>query len=667
MAELTLGIVTPAPRHSRHGNRVSALRWAGLLRSLGHRPFVVSGPTDRPCDLLFAVHATKSAAAIAHYRARAPRGPLVVLLAGTDLAEVTGAAAPALAAADRILVLQPHARDALPPELRAKSRVVRQSATAPPPAARRPIVAAAPDAAAFDVVVLAHLRAVKDPFRAALAARLLPPTSHLRILHAGAALDAGTAERAAAEARSNPRWRWLGELRHGESRALLAGARLLLLTSLSEGGANVVSEALAAGVPIVSSRIEGSTGILGASYPGYFTPGDEQDLAALLLRCEREPAFLAALGAWCRRLAPLADPALERAALADLLEELLPGRGHPRRGPAPRVTFLGAEPEPPFVRLADDVRSGLLAAQKRLPCCWFYDEEGSRLFEEICATPEYYVTRAEDELLKTHAPAIVTSLPPATTVVELGSGSAAKTRRILDALAATGRLARYVMIDISPSALAASAAALARDYPTLPLVALCAEYEEGLERLATLAPAPRLVLWLGSNVGNFHRDEAAAFLARLRARLAPADRLLLGIDLRKGRAVLEPAYDDAAGVTARFNQNLLVRVNRELGGDFDVADFRHRATWNEADGRIEMWLDARRDLRVRITALDLAVDFRRGEALHTENSYKYSEAEIDTLAERAGLRVAGRWFDGGRRVAETLLLPAAAPPARDRG
>lgn len=311
-------------------------------------------------------------------------------------------------------------------------------------------------------------------------------------------------------------------------------------------------------------------------------------------------------------------------------------------------------------RLADDVRRGLLARPRRLSCRWFYDEEGSRLFEEICATPEYYVTRAEDELLRDHADAIVAQLPAGTSLLELGSGSAAKTRRLLDALNARGergRLRRYAMIDISPSALEDSARSLVRDYPGLEVVPFAGEYEDGLERLDALAPPPRLVLWLGSNVGNLHREEAARFLATWAARLAASDRFLIGIDLRKDRAILESAYDDTAGVTARFNLNLLARINRELGADFDLAAFRHRARYDEAAGRVEMFLDSLRDQGVRIGRLDFEVDFARGEAIHTENSHKYSEAEIDALAASAGLRVVARWFDRARFFSETLLAP----------
>ncbi len=323
-----------------------------------------------------------------------------------------------------------------------------------------------------------------------------------------------------------------------------------------------------------------------------------------------------------------------------------------------------AEPPAPLTeRLAEDVRRGLLATPKHLSCCWFYDDEGSRLFEEICATPEYYVTRAEDELLATHAAAITAALPGGVTVVELGSGSATKTRRLLHELASSSRLARYVMIDISPAALAASQRALARESPDLEVVAFRGDYEEGLAQLDALASPPRFVLWLGSNVGNLHRDEAAAFLAGCRARLAPTDRLLLGIDARKDRSTLERAYDDAAGVTARFNRNLLVRINRELGGDFDPARFRHRALWDEERGRVEMWLDSLEDQTVTIGRLALSVALRRGESIHTENSYKYSEAEIDALAAAARLRVEGRWFDGAHRFSETLLAPRLATGA----
>lgn len=658
---LALGIVTPCPRRSCAGNRITALRWAALLRGLGHRTFVEEEWSGRPCDALIALHAGKSARSVERFKERHAGRPAVVLLTGTDVyggLAADEAALAALARADRVAVLQPHALRELPAALRAKACVVRQSAAAP--RRRDP-----PAEDAFEVSVVGHLRDVKDPLRAALAARLLPASSRLRVLHAGEAMSDAMRAAAEREARENPRYRWLGRLPHARTVELIARTRLHVLTSRSEGGANVVSEALAAGVPVVSSRIDGSLGILGDAYPGYFEAGDERALSRLLLRCEGDVAFLAALARWCRRLGPLVAPEREQQALAQLLAELLPRSAvapvanGAAPGAAPRLRELGGEIDLPFTRIAASVKEGLARRPRRLDCRWFYDEAGSRLFEEICATPEYYVTRAEDEILRDRAGEIAALVPGDAAVVELGGGSATKTRRLLDALLGRQPRLRCVMIDISESALAASARALLAAYPRIELVSICAEYEDGLARLDEVAPAPRLLLWLGSNVGNFHRDEAAAFLGRVRAALAPEDRLLIGIDLRKERAALERAYDDAAGVTARFNRNLLARVNRELGGSFDLAAFRHEARWDEGAGRVEMWLVSERPQRVRIELLDLDVDLAAGEAIHTENSYKYSPAEIEALASAAGFEIAGQWFDRARRFSDSLLAPVA--------
>lgn len=253
-------------------------------------------------------------------------------------------------------------------------------------------------------------------------------------------------------------------------------------------------------------------------------------------------------------------------------------------------------------------------------------------------------------------------LPRDVTLVELGSGSANKTRLLIEALLRTRERLRYVPVDISRAALEESAPALLQAFPRLEVLALAAEYEDGLRRLRDLAPGPKLILWLGSNVGNLHRDEAGRFLGRLREAGGAGDRFLLGADLRKSRAVLEPAYDDAAGVTARFNLNLLRRINRELGGGFDPAAFAHRATYDVAAGRIEMHLVSRREQRVRIAALGREFAFAAGEAVHTENSYKYAPAEIRSLAAAGGWRVERMWFDGARRFAESRLAPAEAGP-----
>jgi L-histidine Nalpha-methyltransferase len=305
---------------------------------------------------------------------------------------------------------------------------------------------------------------------------------------------------------------------------------------------------------------------------------------------------------------------------------------------------------------ADDVRAGLTAPHKRLSCTWFYDREGSHLFEEICALPEYYIPAAETEILGAHAAEMVAAVPPGAGIVELGSGSAVKTRLLLEAHLARAPFT-YVPIDISADMLVASSRGLAADHPGLDVVGLPGTYEEGLARLDDAVAEPRLVLWLGSNVGNFDRAGAAAFLAGLRRRLHPRDRVLMGIDLRKDQQTLQLAYDDPAGVTARFNLNQLARINRELGGDFDVGGFAHRAEYLVDEGRIEMRLVSRRSQVARIAALGLEIAFAEGETIHTEDSYKYSPAEIDVLAAAAGMRVAARYLDGARRFCDVILTP----------
>jgi dimethylhistidine N-methyltransferase len=296
---------------------------------------------------------------------------------------------------------------------------------------------------------------------------------------------------------------------------------------------------------------------------------------------------------------------------------------------------------------ARDVQAGLTAAPKQLHCVYFYDAEGSRLFEEICGLEEYYLTRAEREILEAHAADIVGTGP--LELVELGSGSAVKTRLLL---AATEGPVHYVPIDVSREILEESSRALDHDFPHVRVTAVVGDYFRGLELPRFNAKARRLVLWLGSNVGNFHRADAAAFLRRVGGY---ADGIVMGVDLRKSRDVLERAYDDARGVTAQFNLNLLARINRELGGTFDLAQFQHRAVYDEDKGRIEMYLVSRRAQRVYIDALELSVDFADGEAVHTENSYKYSPAEIDALAQSAGLRVAQKWTDAAGRFALVVL------------
>jgi putative glycosyltransferase (TIGR04348 family) len=317
---MTIVIVTPAPAASRKGNRVTALRWARILRQLGHRVLLRDTYSDEDADLLVALHARRSRPAVERFSALHAQRPIIVAMTGTDLYDDlphSQDALRSLALATRIVVLQPLGLDALPAEVRPRARAIVQSASAPP---MDP--GAASNTGEFDVCLLAHLRDVKDPLLSARAARLLPAASRVRVLHAGEAMTPEVAEAARAEARDNPRYQWLGELRRQESLRLLQRCRLLVVTSRLEGGANVVSEALAAGVPVLSTRIAGSVGLLGEDYPGYFPVGDAAALARLLWRCESEPPFLATLAAHIAALAPISHPARERDDWSRLLSEL---------------------------------------------------------------------------------------------------------------------------------------------------------------------------------------------------------------------------------------------------------------------------------------------------------------------------------------------------------
>jgi putative glycosyltransferase (TIGR04348 family) len=311
-------LVTPAPPGSRKGNRVTALRWARILRDLDLRVAVVEEYRGERCDLLVALHALRSFPSVERYRSAHPDGPLIVALTGTDLygsIHTHAEARRALDLATRLVVLQPLGVAELPPSVRAKTRVIYQSVPTPRirPTPRRDL---------FEVCVLGHLRPVKDPFRAALAARLLPPTSRVRVLHVGAALSPEMAEQARAEAAGNPRYRWLAEVPRWKALRVLARCRLLVLSSQLEGGANVISEALAASVPVLASRIAGTVGLLGEDYPGYFPVGDTDALARLLERAETDVAFYRQLQARCSRLRPLFDPEREQRSWQRLLSEV---------------------------------------------------------------------------------------------------------------------------------------------------------------------------------------------------------------------------------------------------------------------------------------------------------------------------------------------------------
>jgi len=309
-------LVCPAPRGSRTGNRRTAERWAQLLRRLGYRARVATALG--PADVVIALHARHSADAV--LRARVP---VVLALTGTDLYHdiaVDARAQAALARADRVVVLHDLALADLPAAARAKACVIRQSARAP----ARPVAKPRGD---FRVAVVGHLREVKDPLRAALAARSLPPASRVRVVHAGRALEPGFARAARAEERANPRYRWLGELPAGRALRLIAGAHLLVLTSRSEGGANVLGEAIACGTPVIASDIAASRAALGSDYPALFPVGDTRALAALLARAETDPAWLRALARRVRARRPLFAERTELAAWRALLRLVARPRG----------------------------------------------------------------------------------------------------------------------------------------------------------------------------------------------------------------------------------------------------------------------------------------------------------------------------------------------------
>ncbi|MGH0035187.1 MAG: L-histidine N(alpha)-methyltransferase [Myxococcota bacterium] len=304
---------------------------------------------------------------------------------------------------------------------------------------------------------------------------------------------------------------------------------------------------------------------------------------------------------------------------------------------------------PRATQSADDfataVRLGLDGARKSLPCRFLYDARGSDLFEQICELPEYYPTRAERSILADRSDEIVARAGTPLSLVELGSGSAEKTRLLIEALIRRQGDTVFAPIDVSRSALEQSAQGLLEDHDELRIVAVEAEYAVGLRELDGATHSRRLILWLGSSIGNLDRDAAARFLRELRGEMERGEKLLVGIDLRKESDRLERAYDDARGVTARFNLNLLTRINRELGGDFDRGSFRHVAEYSEREGRVEISLESRCSQVVRIEKLDREIEFGEGERIHTEDSFKYSFQEIDALAESSGLRSEARWLD----------------------
>ena len=329
---MKIAIVTPAPPDSRYGNRITAVRWATILRRLGNRVSILQTYDGKPYDLLVALHARKSHSSIIEFRRDNPSAPIIVALTGTDLYRDIGRnhkAQESLDISTRIVVLQPKAVAMLRPSWRKKTRVIYQSVEVKQTltGARSSLAKSRTKAEArtngnFDVCVIGHLRAVKDPFRTAMAARSLPDSSKIRVLQVGGAMTATMAERARREVDTNERYRWLDEQPQSRVRSILSHSSLCVLSSRLEGGANVLSEAIAASIPILASRVDGNVGILGKHYPGYFEVGNTKQLARLLTRAETSPEYLAKLKASTKGLAVLLDPSREEQAWSDLINEL---------------------------------------------------------------------------------------------------------------------------------------------------------------------------------------------------------------------------------------------------------------------------------------------------------------------------------------------------------
>ncbi|HTU69419.1 MAG TPA: L-histidine N(alpha)-methyltransferase [Candidatus Baltobacteraceae bacterium] len=305
---------------------------------------------------------------------------------------------------------------------------------------------------------------------------------------------------------------------------------------------------------------------------------------------------------------------------------------------------------------ADDVRRGLSARSKALSPKYFYDELGSALFDAVTYTPEYYLTSSETEILREWGWEIVRVLDEPVDFLELGSGSANKTRLLIEEALRVQPNLHYSPIDISADALRNASLALVERYAALSVRAYAGDYFTVLRSGALRFERRVLAMLMGSNLGNYEPQTARELVALIARALRPGDGLLLGLDRKKDRATLELAYDDPTGVTAAFDKNLLGRINRELGGAFDLHTFEHVARYNQERGCIESFLRSDRDQRVRIEAIDLDVAFARGESIHTESSYKFDDADVAELASGAGFTLVKRWTDSAQRFALYLLV-----------
>ena len=293
---------------------------------------------------------------------------------------------------------------------------------------------------------------------------------------------------------------------------------------------------------------------------------------------------------------------------------------------------------------ADEVVYGLTSRPKTLPCKLFYDDHGSALFEQITELPEYYPTRTELEILQNSAREIAQAAGPAVSIVELGAGTATKTGTLLRAFARQQLRVQYFPVDISPAALATAQQRVRENCPGAVVRPVVADFSHGFNFLQNIS-GRKLVLYLGSSIGNFDGPDAVALLRKVRQRLSPDDALLLGADMVKPAEILVPAYDDAQGVTAQFNKNILRRLNREFDADFDLACFRHIAEWSPAKSRMEIYLESTRAQVATMRTLGARVKFAAGERLHTENSYKYTLPMVERMLCASGFKLERTWHD----------------------
>jgi len=323
---------------------------------------------------------------------------------------------------------------------------------------------------------------------------------------------------------------------------------------------------------------------------------------------------------------------------------------------SPRLVIHDLTTQNGHANFAHDVGAGLSSTPKHLFPKYLYDELGSRLFEAICAVPEYYLTRAEHEILATHADDIVAAIPDCETLIELGSGSAEKTREVIEAVIKHRGKLLFIPIDISASALKQSSEALLGSYPELRIRAYGADYFQALEALPSLGRPPVLVLFLGSNIGNFEPAEALNFLRAIRRVLRKGDALLLGADLKKDPNALEAAYNDPLGITRAFIVNELERINRELDANFDLWAFGLRSFYNQEVGRVEVYLESLSNQAVEIRDLDLSLHFAAGERIHVENAYKFDLDDLNRLATETGFNLKRTWLDEGKRFSSNLLF-----------